>query len=301
MKIATTTCDFKGYFPSLDACRILPLLADSGFKHIDLNLWDAFSQDSPLLSPDWQNWTDDVKATAERLSLDFVQAHASDGAWPDSPEYSARLELLKRELVICRQLGIPGMVVHAITRANGSRNEFMTVNASFYRELMPMAEQTGVMVYTENTCTKNCPTYFLLNGNDVNELCSLVDNPRHFGCCWDVGHAHIQGVNHRQCIQDLGNNLRAVHIHDNMGDYDRHLQPFTAGNLPFDEIIQGLLDINFKGCFTLEAFSLPLPSTTCNRQGTKLAMLPISFKIRSERLMRDITQFMLEQYNCYED
>lgn len=300
MKIATTTCDFKGYFHSMDVCRILPLMAESGFRHIDLNLWDAYYQDSPLLKDDWEAWADDVLATGERLGLDFVQAHASDGAYFAGPDREQRVELLKRELKVCRKLGIRGMVVHAVYRPQGTREEFMDVNAAFYKELMPAAAESGVQVYTENTCEHNCPTYYILDGADVNELCERVAVPEFFGCCWDIGHAHIQKVDQRQCLNVMGSNLRAVHIHDNMGNADSHIQPYS-GNLNFDAVLAGLKDIGFDSYFTLEAFSLPLPSYSCRRQGDKLLMPSLSIKVRGERLMYDVARFMLETYGCYED
>ena len=73
-------------------------------------------------------------------------------------------------------LGIPGMVVHGICRPNGTREEFMEANAKFYGELLPKAEATGVKIYTENTCRQNCPTYFLFEGADFNELRARLDN-----------------------------------------------------------------------------------------------------------------------------
>ena len=61
----------------------------------------------------------------------------------------------------------------------------------------------------------------------------------------------------------------------------------------------------------MEAFSMPSPQTFCfcNRKSfekdgrvyNRLGMPPVSIKIRSERLMHDVAQFMLEAYDCYEE
>ncbi len=131
-----------------------------------------------------------------------------------------------------------------------------------------------------------------------------------FGCCWDVGHGNCHGVDQYKSIMEMGDGLMAVHIHDNVHGFDAHVQPF-CGNTNYDAIINGLVDGGFKGCFTLESYSLPVPRSfcNCNRQRflqkgpefDRLSMLPIEFKMRSEILMLDIVRYMLQTYNCYDD
>lgn len=66
--------------------------------------------------------------------------------------------------------------------------------------------------------------------------------------------------------------------------------------------------MDFAGYFTLEANSAPEPAAFIGRKPfekdqmvyDKLRMLPLRFKMRSEQLMYDITQYMLECYNCFE-
>ncbi|MBP5639119.1 MAG: sugar phosphate isomerase/epimerase [Victivallales bacterium] len=307
MKIATTTGDFSEYYSENDTRQILTLLADCGFKHIDLNIWHGNMPDSVIITDQWERWTDELGEAAAFLGLDFVQAHGSDGLFKECEDKHFRMKILKRELEICRRLGIRGMTVHGIARKDGERDEFMEANTAFYRELLDEAEKTGVMVFTENTCTKNMPTYFIYDGDDVNEICARLNNHPLFGCCWDVGHANIQGVDQYKAICTMGSNLKAVHIHDNIA-WDNHLQPFV-GNTNYDAILKGLKDIGFGPYFTLEAYSLPSSWKLTGRRPleldgqvfNKLQTLPLSLKLRSERLMLDITRYMLETYGCYED
>ena len=186
----------------------------------------------------------------------------------------------------------------------------MDANTRFYGQLLPEAEATGVRIYTENTCRQNCPSYFLFEGADFNELRGRLGNHPLFGCCWDVGHGNCHGVDQYKSIMEMGDGLMAVHIHDNVHGFDAHLQPF-CGNTNYDAIINGLVDGGFKGYFTLESFSLPVPKTFCNcgRQSflqkgpdfDRLSMLPLEFKMRSETLMLDIVRYMLKTYNCLEE
>jgi sugar phosphate isomerase/epimerase len=184
----------------------------------------------------------------------------------------------------------------------------MDANTRFYGQLLPDAEATGVRIYTENTCRQNCPSYFLFEGADFNELRDRLGNHPLFGCCWDVGHGNCHGVDQYKSIMEMGDGLMAVHIHDNNRGIDFHLAPFT-GNTNYDAVINGLLDVGFKGTFTLEAFSIPVPKTFCSRPSflqkgpeyDRLTMLPLDLKMRSETLLLDIARYMLKTYNCLDD
>ncbi len=309
MRIATTTVDFFDYVPRGDAARAVRLTAECGFRHIDLSMDFAYFEGSPMCSDGWEKWVDEIRRAGEESNVDFVQAHASDSAFEAGPDRDYRMDMLRRQLRICAMLGIPGMVVHGICGPKTTREEFMEVNAAMYRELLPAAEETGVRIYTENTCSANCPTYFLFEGRDFNELRERVNHPL-FGCCWDVGHANVQKVDQYRCITDMGDGLMAVHVHDNDGCRDDHQAPF-AGNTCYDAVICGLKEIGFKGCFTLEAFSLPTPRNFCfcNRPSftalgpecDKLGMLPLEFKMKSERFMLETTRYMLQAHNCLEE
>ena len=306
MRIATTTGDFLDYVAKDDIQEAVRLLAKCGFRHIDVNLGGAVFKESRLCSDGWEKWAEEIKKTGLELGVDFVQAHASDSAYEPGEKRDYCMELLRRELQICKMLGIQGMVVHAIYRPQGDREDFMRANTEMYAELLKTAEETGVRIYTENTCTANCPTYFLLEGADFNELRERLGNHPLFGCCWDVGHANVQGVDQYKCITEMGDGLMAVHIHDNDGRRDLHLQPYS-GNTGYDAIIKGLLDVGFKGCFTLEAFSLPVAQTFCFcrrkrfTEHDKLGMLPLDYKMRSQTYMLDVARYMLETYGCFEE
>ncbi len=311
MRIATTTGDFVPFasYP-LHMQEILPWLKECGFRHIDLNMYEGDNPDSPLYGEKWAEWTEETAALAQKLGLDFVQAHGAS-CWEQ--DYEARLALLRRQLHVCKRLDIPYMVVHAMAEKGDTRRRFIRQNASFYRDLLVTAEETGVAVLTENTCVTNSPYYYIVNADDFHDLDEAVGHHPLFGMCWDVGHAHIQGVDQYQEIVSLGSRLRAVHIHDNMGRKDSpgfmdfHMQPFT-GNMNYDAIIQGLIDADFKGTFTLEANALPQPARHLGRKPfekngevcEKLMTLPVAFKLQAETLMHDITKYMLEVHDCYE-
>ena len=315
MKIATTTGDFNMYAEeALDLMSILPMMADSGFRYIDLNFYHADYEGSPIRSANWQEWADKVEAEAKRLGLTFVQSHGSNMCMPGNPDYDDRRELIRREMHICKQLGIPNIVVHAVYKPNGTREAFIDTNTRLYRDLLKIADETGVAVLTENTCDTNCPSYYLFEADDFHALDLAIGNHPLFGICWDVGHAHIQGVDQYKELTRLGNRLMAVHIHDNIGKrnspsfMDMHMQPYT-GSCGYDAIVKALADMRFPGPFTLEANAIPQPADFIGRKPyeadgvvyDKLVTLPLAFKIRAEKLLYDIAKHMLESYDCFED
>ena len=308
MKIATSTMDFGIYVEKrTEVPKLLSLLNSSGFKHIDLDLSQAVYPGSPMCGDDWEAWAEEALQAASVLGQDFVQAHSSDTYYAEGPDQDYQTAMIKREMEVCQKLGIPGIVVHAVCTKGGSREEFMAKNTALYLDLLETAEKTGVTIYTENTTHQNSDFYYLYTGEDMNEMCDRVGNHPLFGVCWDVGHAHADKLNQYDEIVTMGANLKAVHIHDNLGK-DKHMQPYSA-NCAYDPIIKGLLDADYKGYFTLEALSIPgshgfVGRKALEKDGTvydKLVSLPLSIKLRSERLMYDITRYMLEAYGCYED
>ena len=298
MKIATMTGAFKDYVAREDIASAVRLLAKCGYKHVDATLDSLAYEGSPLRSDNWREWAEGIRKAGEEAGVDFVQAHATDGCFDEGPEREWRISLLKREMHVCKMLGIPGMVVHAIWRRDGTREEFMEANAKFYSQLLPEAEATGVKIYTENTCRQNCPAYFLFEGADFNELRGRLGNHPLFGCCWDVGHGHMRGNPPRDELAALGKNLTAVHIHDNDGHSDQHLAPFF-GTIDMDSVMRGLIDAGFGGTFTFEADNF-LPFRTTHGSGV-LAAPPMEVKREALRMLYAIGKGCLEAYGMFEE
>ncbi|MBR7133463.1 MAG: sugar phosphate isomerase/epimerase [Clostridia bacterium] len=307
MKIATTTGDFAQYAAKrTDIIEILPLMAKCGIKYVDLDMYKSVFEGSPLCGDGWKKWAYGIGEAAAELGLTFVQAHSSNSIYKKGPDRDRLTSLIKREIEVCQILNISGITVHGIKNTD-DRNDFMEINTEFYGDLLQTSEKTGVMVYAENSCKKNSPIFYLYDGDDMNELRQRLNAHPLFGFCWDVGHAHIEGVDQYRAIMTMGDGLKAVHIHDNNGA-DHHLQPYSGG-CSYDPIVKGLIDVGYKGYFTLEAFSLPTPQSLMGRKGFKkegvvfdrLIDLPVEFKLRSETLMLDIVKYMLESYNCFEE
>ncbi|MEA4887910.1 MAG: sugar phosphate isomerase/epimerase family protein [Clostridiaceae bacterium] len=310
MKLATTTADFKEYVTDPNNVGdILPLFKDTGFHYIDANFCHACRQDSIFAGDAWITAMHEAAWTARELGCRFIQAHASDTVWETGLDREETIGFIKHEIEACAILGIPQIVVHAVYSKGNTWTELRRANKQMYESLLPIAEKTGVTILLENSCSQNCGGMYFLHSAGL--LLTLIED---MGChpltgvCWDVGHAHMQGCNQYAEIMELGSQLKAVHIHDNLGDRDVHLQPYT-GNCAYDPIVKGLVDCGYKGYFTMEANSIPSPRSSIGRRGftldhvlyDNLVELPLSLKQMSERLMYETGKYMLDQYHCFEE
>lgn len=304
MKLATTTSDFRSLFvQDHDNKRILSILKDVGFRYIDLSFYEDWSP-TPLYTDTWEWFIDDLGNHAAREGLTFVQAHSGNSVWEEGEARDWADFRIRREMDACARLGIPCTVVHCNTEKGGNRTDFFRHNGAFYRSLLKHAEGCGVKVLTENTCQKNCKSYHLLRAEDYFELSRAVDDHPLFGICWDIGHAHIEGVNQYKEMTQLGDKIGAVHIHDNDTRGDNHIMPFL-GTISMDEIMQALMDMKFSHPFTLEAGSSLRPPVYWqgNRKifgDGRLAEPPLDVMIKMEETLYTCAKHILSSYGAWE-
>lgn len=307
MKIATTTADF-GFYCKTDEERIRELYR-AGFRYIDLNLYN-FKPDCVYMQDNWRDYVKFLQNLANELGMKFVQAHSQggNGLNDDAGHVDFLLKATIRSIEICQMLGIKNTVVHSGTQLGIGKDEWFDKNKKFYTKLFPAMEECGVNVLCENSAKVNTPgCYFLFNGNDMYDFIKYVDHPQFHGC-WDTGHANIEGPQYDEILA-LKDELYAIHYHDNHNFRDDHLAPFL-GRMNHDEIMQALIDVGYKGYFTLEADSSLVKYqqwTESRRQfekGTKELRLcePQLFMQRHiEAMMYDTAKWMLESYDVFEE
>lgn len=312
MKLATTIADFRAHTPN--AAEQVRLFESTGFKYLDYSFYRVIYPGSPFLAAGdgWKKEVLAAGAAADELKMTFVQAHAPDGEhFVHGEARDALLLATKRSIEACAMLGIPGTVVHAAQHPdpNATPSEFIEINLAFYAELYEAAEKHGVNLLVENGCEQNMPRYYLRTGRELKEFLARAGHPL-MHACWDTGHAHMRGMDQYQSLIDLGPELRAVHIQDNYGDRDSHIMPFM-GTCNFDQVLQGLVDIGYRGAFTLEGGSglrghgewphFRQPFTYRGRKVETLLDPPESLRRQYVRLMHEAGRHLLEQYGCYEE
>lgn len=312
MKLATTTADFRGYCNNNAAAQV-KLFEPTGFKYLDYSFYNIIYPGSPYLAPGdgWKNEVQSALKAADQLGMVFVQAHAPDGEhFLPGEARDALILATNRSIEACSMLGIPGTVVHAAQHPdpNATPREFIDINIEFYQALYAAAEKYNVKIYIENSCEQNMPRYYLRTGREMKEFLTLANHPL-LQACWDTGHANMRNMDQYQSLIDLGESLQALHIQDNYGDRDSHVMPFI-GTCNFDQILQGLVDIGYKGAFTLEAGSgirmaeawphKRKPFVYRDQTVETLLNPPEKIKQQYVGLMFAVGKYMLEQYGCYE-
>ncbi len=248
MKLATTTGDFSRYFSHADCIRALH---EAGFRHIDLSFYHDNTPDSPFMQPDWRDYALGLKALAESLGMDFVQAHAPDFnplRFDDTWEFAVACTI--RSIEVCALLDIPVSVFHTGWADGLDKETYFRENMRFLRRLFPAMEAHQVTLCIENSTRANMGhRYYFFAGQDMVDFLRYADHPL-LGACWDTGHANIEGRQYADILA-LGKDLRALHINDNQGRMDEHIMPYM-GSLNLGEVMDALRDINYQGAFTFE-------------------------------------------------
>jgi sugar phosphate isomerase/epimerase len=301
MKLATTLGDF-GRYPMSPKER-LRLIYDAGFRYIDLPLGGKlFSEDDS-----WREIAKGLVDAAGELGMRFVQSHSPNTASLTPDRWGKEVFWAKRSLEICAVMGIPQSVIHGgYTRTPVCKESWYEQNSKFYREILPVAEETGVMILTENTTHANLKEgrYYLYTGEDMVEYIEYIDHPL-FQAVWDTGHGTTEGSQYDNIVA-LGKHLKGLHVHDNNGKADEHIMPYT-GVLNLDQVMNGLLDVGYDGYFTFEVLNA-LRRAKDGRQprqvferDTRLADPTLEMRIDMERLLYHIGRHALTAYNCFEE
>ena len=149
--------------------------------------------------------------------------------------------------------------------------------------------------------------YFFMTGQEMRDFADYVDHPL-LHCDWDIGHANMRGTDQREDILAMGDHLRGLHIQDNFGACDEHIAPFM-GTTDMDAVMQGLLEVGYKGYFTFETDNMllcygrwphkrrQLPSVTERR----LAVPPLDLRRKAAAFLYEIGRAILSAYDCFEE
>lgn len=307
MKIATTTTDF-GFYCKTDEERIRELHR-AGFRYIDLGIY-GITPDAPYMRSDWKDTVYRLKEVADELGMTFVQAHSPIGnpLSDDQEHVDMVIKSTIRSIEVCQILGIKETVSHGGKIDGITKEQFFERNKAFFEKLFPTMEKCGVNVLCENSSTVNSgKKYALKTGKDMREFIEYVDHPLFHGC-WDTGHANQEGPQYDHIVA-LGEHLHAIHYNDNHGVTDDHLIPFF-GRLNHDEIFNALIDVGFKGYFTLECVwtlikfdQITGKRNRFEKEGVplKLSEPQLFMQQHLEKLLYDTAKYMLTQYDLFEE
>lgn len=221
-----------GVFKQHDFERGFELMKRCGFDCADYNgLDDPDSEFAKLTLTAMEKKMREVKAAADNAGIEIYQMH---GPWtwpiPNGTAEERRIwtEYAKKCVTASAELGSPRYVVHPMMpfgpAGEENREVYLNENRIFLSELCTAAKKVGSVICLENMPFVKQSLYTPRHMMDFIAGLSF-DNLK---VCLDTGHALYVGIQPADAVRELGDVIGALHVHDNFGNGDHHLVPFTG-------------------------------------------------------------------------
>jgi sugar phosphate isomerase/epimerase len=237
--------------------RAIELVARAGFDAWDFSMFamaklekgtsHVMDSDHPLHGANYADYAKRLGRIASDCGIVCNQSHA-----PFPTRGKEVLYYIKRAIECTAIVGGDVCVVHPDT------TKTVEENTELYAELLEFAKGYGVRIATENMWDWNreldqASRTACSHHDDFKAQLRAVNDPT-FVACLDIGHAAMKGLDTSvgEMILTLGDDLAALHVHDNDGWHDLHALP-GSGCIDFDEMLSCLHRINYRGYLTLEA------------------------------------------------
>ncbi len=254
------------------------MLKDAGFEAIDWNLdhaWDCgpiynggYQKGNCIFEKDLQEVIEHYKEELEIIrknGLEISQAHAPFPAYTpkcqDIVDYAIGVYI--RLIEFCDYIGCPNLVIHGICYEMQDKGKTQAdidkMNDHMYESLIPVLQRTNVTVCLENIFSwkETAVEGHCQNAKEASRYIERLNEKagkEAFGFCLDTGHSNLLRKDFMAVIPELGAHLKALHIHDNDGNFDRHLAPFT-GTIDWNRFIMGLREIGYSHDLSFETFA----------------------------------------------
>lgn len=241
-----------------------------GFTHVDYCMSDSYSQLCACGKEEIRNKLLYEKKLIEDAGMEVGQVHGP-WCWPPIDDTSAgraeRGERMKKSIQGAAILGCKNWVVHPIMPCKnrdyicdkGTEDAHVTweLNQIFMSELLQVAKEYDVTICLENM---PCPQFSLASPMEILEFVKVMDD-EHFKICLDTGHAAVyKDMTPADAVRTLGEEVRALHVHDNNGGMDQHTLPYYYGCIDWKDFGQAIKECQFDGVFSYEtAPSAKLP------------------------------------------
>ena len=169
--------------------------------------------------------------------------------------------IIEKNIALTAFLGCRYIVVHPyieVSRGPAESKQFEhDENIALYTALIPTAKKYGVTICLENMFAGDGRKVVAATCFTADEAAAYVDElneiagEERFAYCLDTGHATLCGLNTYDMIRTLGHRIKTLHMHDNQGIHDDHLQPYT-GVAYWDWTLQALREVGYRGNINFE-------------------------------------------------
>lgn len=238
---------WSGYFNDVEPEEMVDIFLQEGFSCTELSLEHGKMLLQRSGSPE--------KAGAEFGRYAAQRGfHIPQGHIDLDLEVIRDLDKVKIWIDLFYAIGIRNMVLHASGAQDEPYERQLELQAKAIGELADHVKGTDAVICLENLFSKPV----IRNIDGILSLIAAAGNSENLGVCLDIGHLH-RVRSHGICqdssldfIRKAGKRLKALHIHDNMGDLDDHLLPFCRKGLDWKLFMQALEENGFDGIFNLE-------------------------------------------------
>lgn len=232
-----------------------------GFKHLEIDLTRKHSLVKSFTPERIKN----IREYCERfgIQLSFHPPYYINFSTWFPLKRKANLSILKESIRLAQRLRARHITVHmgSFSRSvlwASQRHMALDRVVKGFADVLHLCEDSNVFLALENVIPLRPESGFFFLGDSIEDLkyvFSRLDSP-YLKWCLDTGHANCsQGV--VNYIEQLGEHLLTIHVHDNHGEFDEHLA-VGEGTIPWEKMLEALRHIDFHGPFVIESFkSLP--------------------------------------------
>jgi sugar phosphate isomerase/epimerase len=256
-----------------DACEVLDFAVRHGFQGYELSSYHCWPE---RLRPDEVARIQSiVQQNGTRLAIHARHRGISFGT--HDPALRQRfVEELQATIRFAAELGGDVVVAHVgemmppaagpETAEQSRRAEAFAFALDSFARCAPIAADCGVRICVENVQLR--PNEVITSFADHVRLVDSLAHPA-VVCALDTGHAHVNG-GIRACIETFGPRLQHIHLHDNHGEQDEHLE-VGKGAIQFTEFSRFLA--NFRDVISLETRSAMDPHGAVLRSRARIEQL----------------------------
>lgn len=212
-----------------------------------------------LAADDWKDYAASIRRALDERGMRCVQTHLGyyDLTRDSDDSDPVTDKVMDRTVMLCGMLGARWGAYHCRTFFRDPTDErSFEANYKILRRLQPIAQDYGVGIAVENLPDYYDPAWggahlFATKYKDVIRLADAMEDPAHFGVCWDFGHAQMNHTDQTAALREIGSRLKATHVHSNSGFNDEHL-PVALGTINWDEMMRALAEIGYDESLSLE-------------------------------------------------
>jgi sugar phosphate isomerase/epimerase len=136
-------------------------------------------------------------------------------------------------------------VLCATGAARGQNGGLETIT-TVLKELMPAAEELGVLVSLENHVGNN-----LENLDDYRRIFDVVDSPA-LGICMDTGHFEAASVSLDDLIDEFARKINHIHLKENRGFGVKEFVRFGDGTTDNVRAVDRMIESGYTGYLVVE-------------------------------------------------